>query len=352
MAAYRRLVERWDDPNGRIRVILAPDWTPACSDDLYKSCVKTADELGTGMTSHVLESRWEMQMNLNEYGKTAVQRLADLGVLGPQLTCAHLVWTTNDDLAIFADSGAVASNDPASNLRLSTGIARMRDLLELGGRVMVGTDGISFSEREDFFQELRLAAYLQRRPVDLTYGRVNSEALLRSITDAGAQALCQQTRLGTLEQGKQADLLIMRRDRVFWPEARYRGVPTLDVLLDRADASDIEAVVVAGEVVVQEGRVLTVDERKVQDAYAEEIERRVGLLGSDPALRRSFVELPAEVEPYAIDFYNTELLQPLDPGYIYNTRNGPLGDVGGGDAVVGIQEPLAGRPEERVITRS
>jgi 5-methylthioadenosine/S-adenosylhomocysteine deaminase len=343
MATYRNLVERWDDPTGRIRVILAPDWTPACSDHLYRSCAETADEFGTGMTSHVLESRWEMQYNLKEYGRTAVRRLADLGVLGPNLTCAHLVWTTDEDLAIFADSGAVASNDPASNLRLSTGIARMRDLFDLRGRLIVGTDGISFSEREDFFQELRLAAYLQRRPVDLTYGRIDSEAFLRTITESGAQALCQQHRLGSLEVGKQADLLIVRRERVFWPEARYRNVPTLDVLLDRAEASDIEAVVVAGEVLVRNGRVVTVNEEKVRDAYADEIERRVGLLTSDASIRREFVELPAEVEPYVIDFYHNELRQPLDPGFIYNTRNGPLGEGCIGESVMGLQDPLAKR---------
>jgi 5-methylthioadenosine/S-adenosylhomocysteine deaminase len=324
LEAYRRLVNKWDDSAGCIRVLLAPDWTPACSDELYLQCLELAEEFDTGMTSHVLESRYEMQMNLKEYGKTAIQRLADLGVLGPYLTCAHLVWTTDDDLKIVASSGAVASNDPGSNLRLATGIARMRELLELGGRVTVGTDGISFSEREDFFQELRLAAYLQRRPVNLTYGRIDSERLLRTIAESGARALRQGDRLGSLEPGKQADLLLLRTDRIFWPRPRWEHLPPLDVILDRADATDIESVIVAGRIVLEDGTITTVNEERTKEAYAGEMERRVTLLRNDPALRHEFVELPIETESYVLDFYHDELLQDVDPGYVYNTRNGPL----------------------------
>ena len=76
----------------------------------------------------------------------------------------HFVWVTDDEIGIFADSGAVASNNPGSNLRLSSGSAGVRDILAAGGRIAFGTDGISFSDREDFFQELRLACYLQRIP--------------------------------------------------------------------------------------------------------------------------------------------------------------------------------------------
>ena len=87
-----------------------------------------------------------------------IKRLSDLGVLTPETVLEHFVWVTDAELPIFADSGAVASNNPGSNLRLASGICRTRDIMDAGGRVGFGTDGISFSDRDDFFQELLLAA--------------------------------------------------------------------------------------------------------------------------------------------------------------------------------------------------
>ena len=86
--------------------MLAPDWTPACSDELYKRNRRMADEFGTGITTHVLETKSEMMFNLEAHGKTAMRRLADLGVLGPDGR-AHFVWATDEDIAILADTGAV-----------------------------------------------------------------------------------------------------------------------------------------------------------------------------------------------------------------------------------------------------
>ena len=132
-ALYRDLVTRWDKRDGRIRVLLAPDWTPACSDELYVRNRQIADEFGTGIMTHMLETRSEMMYALDSDGKTAMRRLADLGVLGPDVSCSHFVWATDEDISILADTGAVAVNNPGSNLRLSTGIARVRDIMDRGG---------------------------------------------------------------------------------------------------------------------------------------------------------------------------------------------------------------------------
>ena len=182
-----------------------------------------------------LETRSEMLYNLERYGKPALRRLADIGVLTPQTVLEHFVWVTDEELAIFADSGAVASNNPGSNLRLSSGICRVRDIMDTGGRIAFGTDGISFSDREDFFQELRLACYLQRFPRTFERQRLDSEAVLRAAAANGARALGLEDRLGSLEPGRYADLLIVEKDRILFPPGRYDAEPFLDVVLDRAD---------------------------------------------------------------------------------------------------------------------
>ena len=324
-AAYRRLVADWDGRGGRVRVLAAPDWTPACSDELYLRCRALADEFDTGLTTHCLETRSEMAFNMSHHGTTAVRRLADLGVLGPDVSLAHFVWPTDEDIAIVADSGAVVASNPGSNLRLSSGICRTRDMLDAGVRVAVGTDGISATEREDYLAELRLSAYLQRVPRALESGRVNGPGYLRSAIESGAQAARMSDRIGSLEAGRDADLVVLRRDRVFWPPNRYDAADPIDVILDRADMSDIDLVMVQGRPVLDGGAITTVDEAAVRARHQEACERR--LWQRSPERERTDVELPALATPHALDFYRTWSDLPVRPGYVYNAGPGVASDV-------------------------
>ena len=320
MASFRRLAARWHGRDDRIRLVTAPDWTPACSDALYQRCRRVADEHGTGLITHVLETRAEMLYNLQAHGKSAVRRLADLGILTPETVVEHFVWVTDDELAVFADSGAVASNNPGSNLRLSTGICRVRDIMDAGGRIAFGTDGISFSDRDDFFTELRLACYLQRLPREFGQGRLDSEQVLRAAAGNGARALGLAGRLGSLEPGRYADLLIVRKDRIFFPPGRYDGEPFLDVVLDRAESGDIDTVMAAGRVLMEGGRVTVVDEARVRDRFAEAVAQRVYRPSAEV---RRWAELGALVEPYLPGFYRPWYETPIEPAYTYNPRTPP-----------------------------
>ncbi len=320
MAAYGSLATRWDGRHGRIRTILAPDWTPACSDELYRLCRQKADEYATGYTTHVLETRSEMLFNLESHGKTAVRRLADLEVLGPDVSFAHFVWATDEDIEIFSDSGVVASCNPGSNLRLSTGICRVRDILAAGGRVAFGTDGISFSDDEDFFQELRLAGYLQRLPRDFPEGRLESEAVLRSAWTNGARAVRFEDRVGKLAPGYYADLLVVSKERILAPPARYASEPVLDVLLDRANATDIALSMIHGNVVMEDGELTNVDEKTARAALAEAVDRRLYVLSR---AEQRWSELANLVMPYVVDFYRPAYEKQLDAAYVYNLRRPP-----------------------------
>ena len=328
LAAYQDAVDNWDRRDDRLRVLLAPDWTPAVSNDLYQRCRSIATEYDTGIMTHALETRSEMQFNIKRYGVTAMQRLHDIGMLGPDVFLSHFVWATDRDIEILADSGAVAASNPGSNLRLSTGICRVRDILDSGAKISFGTDAISFSDRDDMFQELRLAAYLQRLPrgPEPEHGRLDSETILRAAAENGVQAARAEDRIGSLGVGKDADLLIMDRKRVFETPSRFGISPVLDVILDRAESTDIESVLIAGKVVLDDGEITTVDERKIRDEYNEEIEG--GLFELDGPWAR-WAELSFEVEPYMFDFYRPWAEEPMAAGYEYNTTTGPLGFTGG-----------------------
>jgi 5-methylthioadenosine/S-adenosylhomocysteine deaminase len=320
MASFERLYADWHGRDDRIRIATAPDWTPACSDDLYRTCRRVADEHGTGLITHVLETRSEMMFNLERYGKPALRRLADLGVLTPDTVLEHFVWVTDEELAIFADSGSVASNNPGSNLRLSSGICRVRDIIDTGGRIAFGTDGISFSDREDFFQELRLACYLQRTPTTFERQRLDSETVLRAAAHNGARALGMEDRLGCLEPGRFADLLIVEKERIFFPPGRYDAEPFLDVVIDRAEASDIDTVMAHGRVLMEGGRVTVVDEQALKERFAEAVRRRVYKIPDHVA---RWAELGRLVEPFVIDFYQRWYDTPVEPASVYNAKVPP-----------------------------
>jgi 5-methylthioadenosine/S-adenosylhomocysteine deaminase len=319
LATSEKLVERWQGRHGRIRVIMAADWTPSCSDGLYRRCRALADRYQTGLTSHVLETRAEMVFNVARYGETAVRRLERLGVLAPDFCAAHFVWATDDDLDAFAASGAVAASCPGSNLRLCAGIARVRDLMSRGGRVAFGTDNISFSDTEDFFQELRLACFLQRTPHRVDVGRLDSEQVLRAAGENGARAVGFEGKIGALRPGMLADLLVLRRERIFGPRGRYENARPLDVILDRADASDLESVLIAGRIVLDDGRLTTVDEASITERLHDATTR---LYAKSPASRRLW-ELGDLVKPAVIDFYRQWYDLPVTPASVYNARLPP-----------------------------
>jgi 5-methylthioadenosine/S-adenosylhomocysteine deaminase len=318
LASFRALAETWHEREDLVHMILAPDWTPSCSDDLYRQCVQMAVEYDTCLTTHALETRAEMMYNLGRYGISALERLDSLGALGPRTSLAHFVWVTDDDVRLFADSGALASNNPGSNLRLSAGICRVRDIVDAGGRVGIGTDGISFSDRDDFFQELRLAAYLQRTPTVFDAGRMDSEQLISGAAQNGARAMGWEGRLGQLSPGYLADLLVIRRDRIFFPPGRFDLTPFLDVVIDRAESSDIDSVMINGRVVMDEGGVTFVDEDELRERVVAATSRLYPLGASTQT-----TGISARVDPYVVDFYQDWYATPVEPASLYNPRRSP-----------------------------
>jgi 5-methylthioadenosine/S-adenosylhomocysteine deaminase len=325
VGVFDQLFQKWDGRDDRFRVILGPDWSPACSDDLYLRCRQLADEYDTAITTHVLETRAELMWSLEVYGKPAVRRLADLGILGEDVSFSHFVWATDEDLRIFADSGVTAVNCVGSNLRTSVGICRVRDLIEAGGRVAFGTDGASVGDREDFLEEIRIASLLQRQPDRFNEHRLDSLDVLRAASEHGARVGGFGNALGTLEKGSHADLVCIDTSRIMFPRARYPRERILDVVIDRADSSDIATVVVGGEVIVSNGKVLTVDEDQVVDRIRE-IEDRLYRPTPEAARRRELAQaMRPLVEELCVDWYSRPISEPAS---IFNTRSAPGSNAG------------------------
>jgi len=233
-----------------------------------------AEEFDVPLLIHVAETRWEMETFRKEKGTTPVRYLADLGVLSSRTVAAHCVHVTEEDIELLAELAVGVASNPVSNLKLGSGVAPLPQMLERGVKVGFGTDGAASNNTLDLLRDVQLAALLYK---GLTQDPTCMPApvVARLLTRGGAEVLGLGAEIGTLAVGKRADIVCL--------DCREpHTVPLYDPeshLVYAARSSDVRHVVVDGRVVVEERRVLTVDEaalRQEVQQLAQRIRRAVG----------------------------------------------------------------------------
>lgn len=224
--------------------------------------VRRARELsrrhGVPFQMHARESAGEDQIVAAKLGRTAVAALDEAGLLGPGVLLHHLVTAGDDDIRLLARRGASASHNPESNMKVAAGVARAPEMLAAGLAVGLGTDGAASNNNLDLFEEMDTAAKLHKlMRGDPTV--MPAREVFRMATLGGARALGLERRIGSLEAGKQADLVLVD---VSAPERQ----PLYDVyshLVYALEGSAVRTVLVGGRVVVRERRVVTLDEGEI-----------------------------------------------------------------------------------------
>lgn len=276
LAACRDLLRTWSIDRDRVRPALGPTIPLHCSDEFLIACRDLAQDWDVGIQTHLAESKTQAVLGRQTYGKTLTAHLADLGVLGPRFSGAHGVWLDRDDIRRLADAGACVAHNPLSNLRLGSGIAPVRMMLEAGLRVGVGTDSASSSDAQNMFECARLAADLSRvRTPD--YERwVTVEEALAMATEGSAGVLGMADRIGRLAPGFKADI-------VFLDLAHSGYVPlndvTVQIVMGESGAA-VDGVMIGGRMVLEHGRMLTVDEARLR-AQAEAARERLVAANAD-----------------------------------------------------------------------
>jgi 5-methylthioadenosine/S-adenosylhomocysteine deaminase len=283
-AAVRRL---HGAAGGRIRMALAPTIPTLCTDDFLAGCARLVREHGVGVHTHLSESKIQAVEARRRWGKTATERLAEIGLLGPGFVGAHGVWLTDDDIRRIADAGGAVAHNPASNLRLGSGIAAVREMLDAGVTVGLGTDGSMSSDNQNLFEAMRLAGLVGnvRFPHD-TARWIGAAEVWRMATTGSARALGLAD-AGAIEPGRKADLVVLRADSTF-----LRPLNDLAGSLVYVETgADVDTVLVDGRVVVRDGNVLTVDEARLR-ARAQAAADRIR------AQNAAGWRLAAEMAPY------------------------------------------------------
>jgi 5-methylthioadenosine/S-adenosylhomocysteine deaminase len=266
----RDFCARWNNAaEGRITTMIAPHSAYTCDADYIRRIYGTAVELGIPVHTHLSESKQEVDDSYREHGVSPVRYLADLGLVGGHpLHVAHCVHIGQEDIQILASGDVSVAHNPQCNMKLGNGIAPVPDLLQAGVNVAVATDGVASNNNLNLWEEMRLAAFLQKGHHGDTTLMPAADALSLG-TSRAAQALRIQERVGTLEAGKQADMIFLDLNQ---PQFQ----PQYDVtagLIYSAYGSEVRRVLVGGRELVRDGHMLTVDENKVYRRAAEEARR-------------------------------------------------------------------------------
>ncbi len=223
---------------------------------LYEWVADFAKAHGLGINVHISETKKEHEeCKVRHGGLTPIQVMEKYGVLDVRTTAAHCVWTEPQDWAIMAEKGVTAVHNPASNLKLGSGVAPIVELMKAGVNVALGTDGVSSNNTTDMFEDMKLAAILQNGvrcdPLALT-----AWDALDFSTVNGAKALGRDT--GTIAVGKAADLILLD------PHA-LNLIPCHDAANNLAYAAHGANVVLnmcRGKVIYENGQFFTIDVEK------------------------------------------------------------------------------------------
>jgi 5-methylthioadenosine/S-adenosylhomocysteine deaminase len=221
--------------------------------------MKLAERFDTPVQTHLAESPAELAMVRERFDTTPVRHLASIGVLDGRLIAAHCVCVDDEEIALLAKSGAGVVHCPESNMKLASGIAPIGRMLTAGVRLGLGTDGAASNNDLDMIGEMGSAARLHK-VATLDPTAAPARAVLRMATLGGAEALHMDDRIGSLEVGKRADVIVLG---LSWPAALPLFDPVSHVVYSaRSDA--VETVVVEGNVVMDRRRIRTLDTERIR----------------------------------------------------------------------------------------
>jgi len=210
LAYTRVLLEKWSD-NPRITPAVAPHATYTVGPETLRRCAELAREFGAPLLIHLAESPGEMTQVRDDHGTTPVRLLESLGFLGPDVLGAHSIWVDADDRARLAEHGVGVVHNPESNMKLASGTMPVVELRRAGVAVALGTDGPASHNDLDLFRAMAAAAPLAKHASgDPT--ALPAEEVVALATIEGARALGMGERIGSLEPGKRADLIVVDGD--------------------------------------------------------------------------------------------------------------------------------------------
>lgn len=243
--------------NGRIRVNLAPHSVYTCSLPYLEKVARLARDIEADIQIHLSETTDEVKNCVEKYGISPIKLADKAGLLGDRTIAAHCVVVDEEDMKILKEKKVNVVHNPGSNMKLSSGIAPIKAMADMGINIALGTDGASSNNNLDMLEEMRAATYLQKvitkDPTALPVDQV-----LRMATVNGAKALGFNN-VGEIKKGMSADLIVIDTEKP-WYYPRYNEK---SAIVYSGNSSDVEYVIIDGNIVMEKGQILTLDEERI-----------------------------------------------------------------------------------------
>jgi guanine deaminase len=259
LAFARELARNRHPSENRVGFILAPSAPQRCTDDFLRSARLLADEFDLPAMIHVHETRLQAVTGQVFYGSTMFRHLGRLGFLKPKTTLIHAVWLTPDDIALIAASEASVQHNPTVNMKLGSGLLPMRELLDAGVNVSLGTDGCGLIEAADMLRAVANTALVQKLRGDDHDRWIDAEDAWTAGTRGGAKALGLGKDLGAIEVGMKADLCGYNLDAISLVPLNN----PLRQLVYGESGSGLRLSIVDGQPVMHDGLLTRIDEPKL-----------------------------------------------------------------------------------------
>lgn len=266
------LIDEAIGSDDRYRVDAAVHAIYTCTAGCYRAARKWIDSRNGYLHTHLSETAKEVEDSIKEFGMRPAAYLESLGVLNAKTYLAHCVWFNDEDIEIVKKHGASVIHNPSSNCKLASGIAPIAEYRKNGIRVGIGTDGASSNNNLNMLKEMNLASMISTVST-MDPGAVTPYDIISMATAEGAAALGLDDKIGTIEVGKEADILIMDMDRI-------NTTPFNDpfsAIVFSADRSNIDTLFCKGVKILENGNICTVDEKEVIENTIirwEDIKRR------------------------------------------------------------------------------
>jgi len=238
----------------RISFMLAPSAPQRCSDNLLIQCKVLAENLGVGIHTHLAETKSHAEVARNLYREPMVKHLEKIGFLGPHLSVAHAIWLDEEEIDILSRHWVNVVHNPSSNMRLGSGVAKVKKMLDRGITVGLGADSVNAGTVYSIFEQIKLAILLPRavwEPKDW----ISSDEAFQMGCLGGAKAMFLENEIGSIEAGKKADLVVLKPSTSLLPLNNL----TAQIALSESGES-VETVFIDGAPILLNGRVTKVDE--------------------------------------------------------------------------------------------
>lgn len=269
-----RQAEQWHGMrDGRIRYAVAPRFVLSCSDALLKEAYAlTRSFPGMLFHTHAAENRHELEAVRARCGMDNVEFFESMGILHSNTCLAHCIWLNSSEVDLLARRDARVLHCPSSNLKLGSGVARIPELLGHGVCVSLGADGAPCNNSLDAFQEMRLAAMIQKPLHGAT--AMDARTVFELATREGAKALGIGQETGSIEPGKKADLVLLDLDRIWNPCTNFDNV--YSSIVYSASPENVHSVMIDGKWVFRDKAHQTIDEPSLVQAAHGELRKLLG----------------------------------------------------------------------------